>query len=139
MNVASGAVTPWNPGDSSEIRTKQVIAKHRNFTKKEADQLRLEAATRQRQAKNNRQAYKSLRTIERADGSDQATFRGYQTTVATVTAAKKGSDVGKAKVLNGLTPKYANMGYSLGASHEEAQVKVREYQAMYTEVSNRWS
>ncbi len=139
MNVGSHAVTPWNPGDSSEIRTEQVVNRHKNFAKKEADDLRVKAKTRQRQAKTNRQAYKALTAIERADSSDQTAFRGYQTAVATVTAAKKGADVSKAKVLNGLTPKYANMGYSLGASSDEAQVKVREYQALYTEVNSRWN
>ena len=138
MNVASGAVTPWNPGDNSEIRTEAVVGRHKNFTKSEADDLRVTAATRSRQAKVNRQAYGALRKIERSDASDQATFRGYQTAVASSTAAKKGADVAKAKTLNGLAPKYAQMGYSLGASHDEAQVRVREFQHLHTEVSNRW-
>ncbi|PSB14399.1 hypothetical protein C7B65_26490 [Phormidesmis priestleyi ULC007] len=58
--------------------------------------------------------------------------------VAGATAAKKGADVAKAKTLYGLTGKYAGMGYSLGAAHDEAQVRVREYQALHTEVNNRW-
>ena len=138
MNVASGAPTPWNPGDNKEIRSEKVVTQHRNFSKKEASDLRVKAATRTRQAKDNRQAYKSLRTIERADAADQASFRGYQTAVAKTTATKKGVDVAKAKALHNLTPAYANMGYSLGAAHSEAQVKVAEYQALYTEVNSRW-
>lgn len=138
MNVASGAPTPWNPGDNREIRTEKVVTQHRNFTKKEASELRVKAATRTRQSRDNRQAYKSLKTIERADAADQASFRGYQTAVANTTATKKKVDVAKAKTLHNLTPTYANMGYSLGAAHSEAQVKVAEYQAMYTEVNSRW-
>lgn len=139
MHVASGAATPWNPGDNTEIRSKPVVTKHRNFSKKEADELRVNAAGKTRQAKTNRQAYKSLRSIKRSDTSDHTAFRGYQTTVAGATAAKKGADVAKAKALYGLTGKYAGMGYSLGAAHDEAQVRVREYQALHTEVNNRWN
>lgn len=139
MNVAHGAPTPWNPGDNSEIRTEAVVSRHKNFTKKEADGLRVKAATRTRQAKVNRQAYGALKKIERADATDQTTYRGYQTTVAGAVAVKKSADVAKAKTLHGLAPKYANMGYSLEAGHQEAQVKVQEYQALYTEVNSRWS
>lgn len=139
MNVASGAPTPWNPGDSSEVRTEKVVTKHRNFTQEEADKLRITAATRKRQAKNNRQAYQALRSIESSDAADQSSFRAYQTTVARTTATKKKADVSKAKTLYNLTPAYAQMGYSLGASHHDAQMKVSEYQALYSDVSNRWS
>lgn len=138
MNVASGAPTPWNPGDSSEIRTEKVVSKHRNFTQEESDKLRVTAATRKRQAKNNREAYRALRSIEGADASDQASFRGYQTTVARTAASKKKADVGKAKALYNLTPQYAQMGYTLGAAHHDAQIKVSEYQALYSEVDRRW-
>ncbi|WP_225895286.1 hypothetical protein [Leptolyngbya sp. NIES-2104] len=138
MNVASGAPTPWNPGDASEIRTEKVVTNHKNFTQEEADKLRVSAATRQRQAKVNRQAYKSLRSIEQSDASDQASFRGYQTTVARTTATKKKVDVNKANTLYNLTPQYAKMGYSLSAAHHEAEVRVSEYQALYSEVSKRW-
>ena len=51
MHVASGAATPWNPGDNTEIRSKPVVTKHRNFSKKEADELRVNAAGKTRQAK----------------------------------------------------------------------------------------
>ncbi len=138
MNVGSGAVTPWNPGDNSEIRTRQVEQKHRNFSKQEVQDLRVQAANRSAQSKLNRQAYKSLRKIEHSDGADQVSFRGYQTTVAKVAAAKKGADVAKTQVLHGLTPAYAKMGYSLGASATEAQTRVRELQATYQEVNQRW-
>lgn len=138
MNVASGAPTPWNPGDTSEIRTEKVVTKHRNFSGEEADKLRIKAADRKRQAKNNRQAYQSLRAIEQSDASDQASFRGYQTTVARTTATKKKTDVAKATTLHNLTPQYAKMGYSVGAAHHEAQVKVGEYQALYADVASRW-
>jgi hypothetical protein len=138
MNVASGAPTPWNPGDSREIRTEKVVTQHRNFTQKETDTLRVKAATRKRQSATNRKAYQALRKIEQADAMDQASFRGYQTAVATTTAKKKAVDVAKAKTLHNLTPAYANMGYSLGTAHSEAQVKVAEYQALYTEVNSRW-
>lgn len=138
MNVASGAPTPWNPGDSSEIRTEKVVTKHKNFSREEADKLRLSAANRKRQAKNNRQAYQALRSIEQSDASDQASFRGYQTTVARTTATKKKTDVNKANTLYNLTPQYAKMGYSLGAAHHEAQMKVGEYQALYSDVDRRW-
>ena len=139
MNVAKGAPTPWNPGDNSEIRTEQVIARHKHFTKGEANQLREKAATRTRQAKTNRQAYGALKKIERADTSDQVTYRGYQTAVAGAAVSKKGADVAKANTLHGLAPRYAKMGYSLEAGHEEAATKVREYQNLYTEVSGRWN
>ena len=138
MNVGSGAVTPWNPGDNSEIRTRQVEQKHRNFSKQEVQDLRVQAANRSAQSKLNRQAYKSLRKIEHADGADQVSFRGYQTTVAKVTAGKKGADVAKATVLHGLTPAYAKMGYTLGAAANEAQVRVQELQATYHQVNQRW-
>lgn len=138
MNVASGAPTPWNPGDTSEIRTEKVVTKHKNFTQEEADKLRISAATRKRQAKNNREAYRALRSIESSDASDQANFRGYQTTVARTTATKKKSDVGKAKTLYNLTPQYAQMGYTLGAAHHDAQIKVQEYQALHADVDRRW-
>ncbi len=138
MNVASGAPTPWNPGDTAEIRTEKVVTKHRNFTQEEADKLRLSAATRKRQAKNNRQAYQALRSIESSDAADQASFRGYQTTVARTAATKKKADVNKAKTLYNLTPTYAQMGYTLGAAHHDAQMKVSEYQALYSDVDRRW-
>lgn len=138
MQVASGVPTPWNPGDSKEIRTEKVVTTHRNFSHKEADELRIKAASRQRQAKVNRKAYQALRKIETADVSDQAAFRGYQTTVARAAATKKRADVGKAKTLHSLTPAYAQMGYSLGAAHDEAKVRVAELQALHTEVDQRW-
>ncbi|MBE9011027.1 hypothetical protein IQ250_12500 [Pseudanabaenaceae cyanobacterium LEGE 13415] len=138
MNVASGAPTPWNPGDTSEIRTEKVVTKHKNFSGEEADSLRLKAADRKRQAQNNRTAYKALRSIEQSDASDQANYRAYQTTVARTTATKKKSDVSKANTLYNLTPQYAKMGYSLGAAHHEAQMKVGEYQALYADVAKRW-
>ena len=138
MNVASGVPTPWNPGDNREIRTEKVVTQHRNFSQKEADELRVKAATRKRQAKVNRKAYQALRAIETADVSDQVAFRGYQTTVARAGATKKRADVAKAKTLHNLTPGYAQMGYSLSAAHDEAKVKVAELQALYTEVDRRW-
>ncbi|NJO43818.1 MAG: hypothetical protein HC769_25520 [Cyanobacteria bacterium CRU_2_1] len=139
MRMDGQAITPWNPGDNSEIRTHQVVAKHKNFTKDEADKLRVQAATRTRQAKNNRQAYNALRKIENADAQDQQTYRQYQTTVAKTSASKKSADVGKAKTLYGLTGTYAKMGLSLGEAANEAQVKVAEYQALYSDVSRRWN
>ncbi|MBW4540778.1 MAG: hypothetical protein KME43_16750 [Myxacorys chilensis ATA2-1-KO14] len=138
MQVVSGAPTPWNPGDNSEIRTQEVISKHQNFTKKEADQLRVKAATRTKQSKDNRAAYAALRKIETADVRDQVAFRGYQTTVARAVAGKKGADVAKAKVLANLTPTYAGMGYTLGAAQSEAAVRVQELQALHSEVNKRW-
>lgn len=138
VSVAAGAVTPWNTGDNSEIRTEKVVVKHRNFSKKEADELRVKAAKRKREAKDNRKAYQALRKIESADATDQTSFRGYQTTVARVTATKKSADVAKAKTLAGLTPVYANLGYSLDDANTEAAVKVREYQELYAAVDNRW-
>lgn len=138
MNVSSGAPTPWNPGDTSEIRTEKVVTKHTNFTQEQADSLTIKAAERKHQAKNNRQAYKALRSIEQSDLSDQASFRGYQNTVARVAAGKKGADVAQAKALHNLTPKYANMGYSLGAAAHDATLKVQEYQALYGDVAKRW-
>ncbi|MGI0493422.1 hypothetical protein ACN4EG_16695 [Alkalinema pantanalense CENA528] len=131
-------ITPWNPGDNSEIRTNQVEQRHRNFSKQEVDGLRVQAAQRTAQAKLNRKAYQSLSKIENADRSDHTAFRGYQTTVAKVTAGKKGADVAKATVLHGLTPAYAKMGYTLGAAANEAQVRVQELQATYHQVNQRW-
>lgn len=131
-------ITPWNPGDNSEIRTRQVEQQHRNFSKQEVDGLRVQAAKRTAEAKLNRKAYQSLSKIEHADRSDHTAFRGYQTTVAKVTAGKKGADVAKATVLHGLTPAYAKMGYTLGAAANEAQVRVQELQATYHQVNQRW-
>lgn len=138
MTVASGVPTPWNPGDNKEIRTERVVTKHTNFSADQADSLTVKAAERKHQAKNNRTAYKALRSIESSDLSDQVAFRGYQNTVARVAAGKKGADVAQAKTLHGLTPKYAGMGYTLGAAAHDAQLKVQEYQALYGDVGKKW-
>jgi hypothetical protein len=139
MNVGKGIPTPWNPGDRSEVRTEQVRTRHKNFTQKEADDLRVKAAQRTHQAKVNAQGYQALKKIENADRSDHTNYRNYQTTVAKVAAGKKGADVASAKAMNGVATKYAQMGYSLGASNHETSNKVAEFQALYTGVSRKWA
>lgn len=139
MQVGKGVPTPWNPGDRSEVRTEQVRHRHGNFSQHQADTLRVKAARRTYEAKVNAQAYQSLKKIENADRSDQANFRGYQTTVAKVAAGKKSADVASAKAMNGLTGKYAQMGYSLGASNHDTSTKVAEFQALYTGTARKWA
>jgi hypothetical protein len=138
VKSSSGVPTPWNPGDSAEIRTQPVVQRHRNFSREEVARLRVQAAQRGAQAKTNRQGYQALRKIEGADVSDQASFRSYQGTVAKGQVARTAADVGKAKTLLGVAPTYAKMGYSLGAAHSESQVRVAEVQATYAEVQNKW-
>lgn len=138
MNVTNGVPTPWNPGDNKEIRSQPVRREHRNFSQQEAAELAVKAANEKRQAQVNRQAYKALKSIESSDVSNHTQFRTYQATIAKGAAARKTADTNKAKVLHGLTPAYARMGYSLGAAHDAAKVKVAEYQALYTEVGSRW-
>lgn len=139
MQAGKGVVTPWNPGDRSEIRTEQVRTRHRNFTPAQVDVLRVKAAQRTHQAKINAQGYQALRKIEKADRQDHTNYRNYQTAVAQVAAAKKGADVTSAKAMNGVAAKYAQMGYSLGASNHETSTKVAEFQAIYTGVSRKWA
>jgi hypothetical protein len=138
MSVTSGVPTPWNAGDNKEIRSQPVVRQHRNFSQQEAADLTVKAANDKRQAQTNRQAYKALKSIEGSDVSNHTQFRAYQTTIAKGAAARKSADTNKAKALHGLTPAYARMGYSLGAAHDAAKVKVAEYQALYSEVGNRW-
>lgn len=134
----ANAITPWNPGDSREIRTEAIVANHRTFTKVEADSLEIKAAQRKREAENNRRAYRALKKVEAADTSDQVAYRGYQSAVATNIAQKKAADVAKAKTMYGLTDRYAKLGYGTAAAYEKTVHRVHEYQETYAEVKTRW-
>lgn len=139
MQAGKGVMTPWNPGDRSEVRTESVVTRHRNFSAGEVERLRVKAAQRTHQAALNAKAYQSLRKIEGADRTDQVNYRSYQTTVAKAAAGKKQADVTSAKAMNGLAAQYAKMGYSLGASNNEASVKAAEFQALYTGNARKWA
>ena len=138
-NATRDGLTPWASGDSRQIQTVKPKRTHHNFTQQEVEDLRVKAADRKRQVKLNVQGYKAQAKIESLDAADQSARNTYQVRSAKATEAKAKSDGNKAKALYGMTTNYANLNYGLRASHQEAQVQVREAQALFADIKAKYA
>lgn len=131
MAVTDGsAITPTNPGDLTNLRTRPVVTNLRTYTREEAEAIALQTALNEHTTQQTVKAYRNMGKQETLDATVQSAYRNYQGKVAAAEMRKVKSNARLGKQLHGMRGQYAALGYGLhsaqvAADHQVAVLKAK--------------